>query len=63
MLALTLLSKLDPTMEGGGTTADDKGLLPRFTKPKVLHATLPGQYGAIGQGVSPPIIILCGVLM
>ena len=41
-LAATLLSKLDPTVDVSDAS-DDNGLLPRFTKPKVVHATLPGE--------------------
>lgn len=39
-LALTLLAKLDPTVEG--QSSDDTDLLLRYNKPKVLYATLPG---------------------
>ena len=40
-LALTLLSKLDPTMENFDISVESD-LLPRYTKAKVIHAALPG---------------------
>lgn len=41
-LALMLLTKLDPTMEGCDVSGDSD-LLPRYSKPKVLCAALPGR--------------------
>lgn len=41
-LAMTLLSKLDPTMDENYETSGDPDLLPRYSKPKVLSAMLPG---------------------
>ena len=42
-LALTLLAKLDPTVEEDNLEiAPDADLLPRYSKPKVKSALLPG---------------------
>ena len=42
-LALTLLAKLDPTMDQDDLEiAPDADLLPRYSKPKVRSAMLPG---------------------
>jgi hypothetical protein len=42
-LALTLLAKLDPTADPDGLEiSPDADLLPRYSKPKVYSAMLPG---------------------
>lgn len=44
-LALTLLAKLDATLDQEELDiASDKDLLPRYTKPKVHSALLPGNH-------------------